>query len=112
MTKSKDIIHEIKEALDGKKAEDILILDLRKLTTFTNYFIIATANSEPHLQTLAKDAARLMKQEHKILPLNPISDLDKSWALLDFQDIIVHIFLEDSREYYNLEELWFEAEKI
>ena len=112
MARSKNIIFEIKKTLDAKKAEDIIILDLKKHTTFTSYFIIATANSEPHLQTLAKEISRLMKKEYKILPLSPINDLDKKWILLDFQDIIVHIFLEETREYYDLEELWFEAEKL
>lgn len=97
--------------LDERKAENIIILDLKKLTSITDYFIIATANSSTHLKTLAKDIVKTLKQEYRYIPINPISNIDTSWLLLDYHDFIVHIFIQESREYYNLEELWFEAKK-
>ncbi len=105
-------VKQVVKLLDDKKGENIIILDLKRLTTITDYFIIVSANSETHLLALAKDTANYLKKEHKILPLNPLNETDKRWILLDYQDFIIHIFLAETRQYYNLEELWFEAKKI
>ncbi|MBU1078638.1 MAG: ribosome silencing factor [Spirochaetes bacterium] len=108
----KKIIRIIVKHLDSKKAENIVTLDIKKITTISDYFIIASANSETHLKTLAKDTASMLKKEFKYIPLNPITEDDKNWILLDYQDFIIHLFLEETRVYYNLEDLWFEAKKI
>jgi len=107
-----EIIKEAIKILDEKKAENIVTLDLKKLTTITDFFIIATANSVIHLQTLAKELVHSLKKTEKIIPFNPLSETDTKWILIDYGDFIVHLFLEETRQYYNLEELWFEAKRI
>lgn len=97
--------------LDEKKTENVVTLDLKKLTTFTDYFIIATANSQTHLIALAKEVIRVVKEEYNLIPLNPFDEGNGPWILIDYQDFIIHLFLKETREYYNLEELWFEARK-
>ncbi len=108
----KKLIEKTVKLLDDKKGEDIITLNLKKITSFTDYFIIVTANSETHLQTLAKEIIKFLKHEDNIIPINSINETDKSWILIDYQDFIVHLFLTETREYYNLEELWYEAERI
>lgn len=107
----KKIIKETVKYLDEKKAENIVTLDLKKLTTITDYFIIATANSETHLRTLARELVKFFKKENNLHLINPLNENDRSWILLDYQDFIIHLFLEETRQYYCLEELWFEAKK-
>ena len=107
----KKIIKETVKYLDEKKAENIITLDLKKLTTITDYFIIATANSETHLRTLAGELVKFFKKENRLHLINPLNENDRSWILLDYQDFIIHLFTEETREYYCLEELWFEAKK-
>ncbi len=105
-------IKKITELLDAAKGEDVVVLDLKKMTSFTDYFIIVTANSGTHLQALAKEIIKFLKKEYRLLPAGSPGELENTWVLIDYGDFIVHLFLKESREYYNLEELWFEAEKL
>lgn len=106
------IIEKTIKILDDRKAEQITCLDLRKVTTITDYFIIATANSETHSRSLANELINLIKKEKQIVPKNPRNFLDSTWIILDYQDFVVHVFLQKTREYYDLESLWFEAKKV
>ena len=105
-------IKKITQLLDAGKGEDIIVLDLKKMTSFTDYFIIVTANSGTHLQALAKEITKFLKKEYRLLPAGSPGELESSWILIDYGDFIVHLFLKESREYYDLEELWFEAEEL
>ncbi|MBN1897138.1 MAG: ribosome silencing factor [Spirochaetes bacterium] len=107
-----DLVKEIVGKLEEKKAENIVVLDLKRLTTLTDYFIIATGTSFPHLKALAREIVNQAKEKHSLVPLNPLPEGDDSWVLVDYQDCIVHLFLEESRQFYNLEELWFESKKV
>lgn len=97
--------------LDEKKGGNILLLDLRKVTTFTDYFVIATGNSEIHCQALAREIVRQLKTALKRHPAHAPDGAGRAWMLLDYHDFIIHIFTSEAREFYNLEELWFEAKK-
>lgn len=108
----KKLIKEIIQILDDKKGEHIILLDLKKVTTFTDYFIMTTANSETHAYALAKEMMKKIKEGFKRSPINPVEHSSHQWILLDYQDVIVHIFTQEAREYYDLETLWFEAKKI
>ena len=89
-----------------KKGEDIYVFDLRGLSPITDFFVIATALSEVHTKTLADHIIENEKPEH-------VEGLDAaSWVLLDFIDVIVHIFSKDAREFYGLERLWGDAPKL
>lgn len=111
MLKNK-ILAEIVKILNEKKGEDIIILDMRKLTTITDYFVIVTAASNTHLRAIAKECIEKINEKFKVMPLNPFNPKDERWILIDYQDIILHIFLDEARKFYNLEDLWHEAKRV
>lgn len=93
------------QALDDKKAEDIRILDVSGLSSITDYLIIATGNSEPHLRALTEEIARVLKEKKYHIvgrELNPST----GWTVLDAHDAIVHLFIPEKRELYQLDALW------
>ena len=107
-TKEIQAVQELREALDKKFGHDILVMDLRKLTTIADFFVIATGGSTPQMQALADTAEEIM-QKHEI-PLNHIEGLRAGeWVLLDFGSVIVHLFGKESREFYKLERVWGDA---
>lgn len=106
-----NIIKKIIKIAEEKKGENIVILNVKNLTTITDYFIIISASSIPHLHTLAREISFIIKKEFRKIPIYPYSETEEKWILLDYIDFIVHIFLPEVREYYNLEELWYEAKR-
>ncbi len=107
-----DIIKLIVKWADDKKGENISILDVRGLSVFTDFFIIISATSVPHLQAIARELAFKLKKESKRLPLYPYDENDDKWILMDYGDFVIHIFLPEVREFYDLENLWYEAKRI
>jgi len=101
-------VQELRDALDKKFGQDIVLMDLSKVTTIADYFVIATGGSTPQLQSLAETAEEIMKK-HEI-PLNHIEGVRAGeWILLDFGSVIVHLFNKESREFYKLERVWGDA---
>jgi ribosome-associated protein len=99
----------IAETLEDKKASEILLLDLGRETIVADYFVICSANSDRQAKALA-DAVRLrVKEELKRLPFSIEGQAHSGWVLLDYGNVVVHVFLEEERAYYNLEELWKQA---
>ena len=97
-------------ALDTK-AEELVILDVRGLTTFTEYFLIMNGKSTRHVQALAETIeARLRSKRVKASSAEGLRE--GLWVLLDFDDVVVHIFYHEQRKFYDLEGLWSEAERI
>jgi ribosome-associated protein len=98
-------IQKIVDLLIIKKADNIKVLNLTKVNSYLDYFVIVTANSESHLRGLAKELTRLMKKlkEKKI---NLAQPGQKGWILMDYVDIIIQLFTEEMRNFYNLEKLW------
>ncbi len=93
-------------ALD-KQASDILILDLTDITTITDYFVICSGDNRRQLHALESSIQEEMKKgEERILPLSSEGTPESGWILLDYNSVIVHLFSEDMRDYYELEELW------
>lgn len=98
--------------IDGiveKKGSDIILLDIKEQAVFADYFIICSGDSRRQLQALANGVVADAREQAKIRPQNVEGDADGGWILVDFGEIIVHIFAEATREYYALEELWGEA---
>lgn len=92
--------------VDQKKGEDILIFDLRGLSPITDFFVIATGLSDVHIKTIANHIIEEESPQH-------IEGLEAaSWVLLDFFDVIVHIFTKDTRQFYGLERLWGDAPRV
>lgn len=99
------------DALVDKKALDVVILDVERLLTITDYFVIATGTSRVHAQSLV-DAVEeaLTKADRK--PLRREGKAEGEWILLDYGDFVVHVFQQSARDFYGLERLWGDAERI
>jgi ribosome-associated protein len=100
----------IQAALD-KKARDLLILDIRKSSSFADYFIICSGRSDRQVQGIAGSVEECLK-EKKIYPLGIEGFREGKWILMDYGDVIAHIFYEPIREFYGLEEIWDKASQI
>lgn len=92
-------------AAESKKARDLLILDIRDVTSFTEFFVICTASSKRQAQTIADEIGMQLKQTGE-LPVSAEGYDTAEWILLDYGDFLVHIFSETARSYYDLERLW------
>lgn len=95
-----------------KKAEDIVALDLRGISSFTDFFIICSGTSEPHLKAIAGELHDRLKQEHGVNPLAVDGFPTSQWIVADYTDVVVHIFHHDKRSYYSLEDLWSDAPRL
>ena len=93
------------DVLSDRQAQDIALLDISRSVTFTDYFVIATAQSPLQFRALAEQLEKELKVEGADLRHREGSS-ENGWMLLDFGDVIVHIFSPDQRAYYRLEELW------
>ena len=94
------------EAMQNKKASAITVLDLSKIGTFTEYFIVCTGFSTPQVQAICTEVEQQLYKELKREPEHREGRRSNDWALLDFGGFIVHVFSEQARRYYDLERLW------
>jgi ribosome-associated protein len=101
-----------RELADSKKAEDIVVLDVRKLSTITDYFVVATGTSEPHLRAITDEIMDKLREDHSLRPRAIDGTLQTAWLVLDYFDVIVHVMRADVRERYDLETLWGDAPKV
>src|SRR5262249_27820330 len=101
-----------RELADNKKAEDIVILDVRELSSVTDYFVIASGTSEPHLRAIVDEITDKLRDEHHLRPKSVDGTLRTAWVVLDFFDVIVHVMRGDVRERYDLETLWGDAPRV
>ena len=101
-----------REFADNRKAEDILVLDVSAVSTVTDYFVIATGSSEPHLRAIVDEITDRLRDEHDVRPRCVDGALRTAWVVLDFFDVIVHVMRQDVRERYDLETLWGDAAKV
>jgi ribosome-associated protein len=101
-----------RELADNKKAEDIVILDVRELSSVTDYFVIASGTSEPHLRAIVGEITDQLRAEHELRPRAVDGALQTAWVVLDFFDVIVHVMRRDVRERYDLETLWGDAPRV
>ncbi len=111
MQDSKGLLKLIKDILEDKKAENIVILDVSKHTNIADYFVIATANSPVHARALLKHLLEEL-EKRQVKPDHVEGEEEAAWILVDLIDIIVHIFLKEWREYYDLEWLYSNAERL
>ena len=98
-------------ALDGKKAKEITVLKTEDLTILANYFVICTATSATHIKTLADELERVLEENGEYARRKE-GYRAGGWVLVDYGCVVVHLFLEDIRQFYNLERLWGDAEEI
>jgi ribosome-associated protein len=107
---SLDTVKKIVKALDDKKANDIEVIKINELTIVADYFVIATANSNTHIRSLADEVEYQLEEAG--IKLDHAEGRATGWVLLEYKGVIVHIFIEETRNYYNLERLWEDAKKI
>ncbi|ACB84132.1 ribosome silencing factor [Natranaerobius thermophilus] len=112
MQDSLQLAKNIAKKLDDKKGKDIVLLKVKDITLIADYFVIVTGTSTTHIQSLAENLISSLKEEDDFSPLHKEGLAEGNWILLDYDSVLVHIFLEDTREFYNLERLWGEAEEI
>ncbi|MEM9227775.1 MAG: ribosome silencing factor [Verrucomicrobiota bacterium] len=99
------------KALDDRKAEHLTMLDVRGQSTVTDYMILATGNSQPHLRALRVAAEEAFKESgSEILGTDNVPE--SGWVVVDGFDIMIHLFTQEMREYYRLEALWKDAEEL
>ena len=104
---SLELANQIAEIAVDRLGEDILILDITEVTTFTDYFVICSANSRRQLDALQGAIREQLKEiEDVALPISIEGDPDGGWILLDYNGVIVHLFSPEMRAYYQLEDLW------
>jgi ribosome-associated protein len=105
---STQVIDKIVELIFSKKGYDVRILDLRSLTTIADYFIICSADSDTQVKAIADEVDKKMREEG-VKSWHTEGYRSLNWVLIDFVDIVVHVFKKESRDYYNLEKLWGDA---
>lgn len=101
-----------RELADNRKAENITVLDLRKVSSVTDYFVICTGTSEPHLRAIEEEITQKLRQDHGLRPNTVDGTLQAGWLVLDFFDVIVHVMRADQRQRYDLEGLWGDAPRV
>ena len=99
-------------AMDDNKAEDIRVLDVTGLSTMTDFLVICSGNSMPHLKALMRDTEVIVMEKHDVKPYSGEGRPDTKWVILDYFDVMVHIMHVDSRTMYDLENLWPEAKEV
>lgn len=102
-------VHRIVDLIMNKKGEDIVILDLRNVSSISDFFILTTGTSSVHVKAIAGEIEEKLKKEDTIRPWHTEGYEAQKWILLDYVDIVVHIFDEKNRSYYSLEKLWDDA---
>ena len=106
-----DIARRVVEAASDKQAVDILLLDTREVCSFADYFIICAGDTERQISAIYDEIEHSLKKEG-VLPHHHEGTIDSGWLLLDYGDVIIHIFSALEREYYQLDELWNEAKPV
>ncbi len=99
------------DAASDKQAGDIVLLDTRKVCSFADYFVICTGESERQIRAIYEDVEHSLKKEGT-LPIHHEGTVDSGWLLLDYGDVIVHIFSTSEREFYQLDRLWGQADLV
>ncbi len=98
------------EAIEGKKGEGILILDISQVSSFTEFFILCHGSNRKQIQAIAGAVREILQQETRPAHVEGYEGAD--WVLMDYLDFVVHIFSEPTRRFYNLEKLWSDGTEV
>jgi ribosome-associated protein len=109
---SKKLALKCRELADNRKAEEILVLDVKAISSITDYFVIASGTSEPHLRAISEEITNRLREEHQVIPRAMDGTIQNGWIVLDFFDVIVHVMRADVRQRYDLESLWGDAPRL
>ncbi len=106
-----DILKIIKKAIDDKKGEDIKILDIQKLCVICDYFVITHGYNQPQVEAITDNIIDELTKLG-ISPKRVEGQKNSGWILLDYGDIVIHVFMNDQRSFYELERIWKDAENV
>jgi ribosome-associated protein len=95
--------------VEEMQAGDVQVLDVRGLSSITDFFVLCTGSSLPHLRAVRRELQSRLLEEHRVKPFGSDGEVGSLWLVVDFVDVIVHIFHEEKREMYRLEDLWSDA---
>lgn len=109
MTHARDWVLEAAAAAASKKAERIVILDVSRQLVITDYFVICSGTNERQVRTIAEEVEKRLAAVFSMKPFRSEGEREARWVLLDYVDFVVHVFLREQREYYDLERLWSDA---
>ena len=112
MTDTENLSRVCAVAASDKKAEDIILLDMRGVSDFTDFFLICSANSEPQLKAIASSIREKAREECGSRPISADGFPVSQWIVADFGGLICHVFLNSKRAFYDLEGLWSDAKRI
>ena len=99
-------------AADEIQAEKIRVWDMRGVSSLTDFMVVCSGSSMPHLRAILRDVSGLVQEWHDQRPVNTEGKADTRWVVLDYIDVMVHVMHQEMREYYGLEELWANAKEI
>ena len=111
MLSAKEVAYEVTKALDSKKGMNIKLLRIDEVSSLADYFLICTGTSNTHVKTLCDFAEYTLDQLGEPM-LGREGHRGNSWELLDYGTLVVHVFTEEAREFYNLERIWADAENV
>lgn len=100
------------KAAEDIQAEDIRLWDMRGVSSITDYMIVCSGSSMPHLRAVLREIARSVTDEHGVRPVNKEGNPEARWVVLDFIDVMVHIMHSETRAFYGLESLWADAVEV
>jgi ribosome-associated protein len=109
---SKKLAQLCRDFADNKKAENLAVLDVRKLSSVTDFFVIATGTSQPHLRAIVEEITGRLRDEHDLRAARTEGMVSGAWVVLDYFDVIVHVMHTETRARYDLEGLWGDAKPL
>jgi ribosome-associated protein len=109
---SKQLAMLCRKFAEDKKAENLLVLDVRKLSSVTDYFVIASGTSSPHLRAIVTAIADQLREQADLRPRAMDGNVNGDWVVLDYFDVIVHVMRAEIRARYDLESLWGDAPRM
>ena len=109
---SKDLALRAAAILDKRKASSVKVLKVRDLTVLTDYFVIASGTSSTHVKSLGEEVDFQLDKNEGIQPLHTEGVDSRSWVVLDYGEVIVHVFTPEAREFYDLDHMWADGEEV
>ncbi len=109
---SKKLAQLCRDYADNKKAENLVVLDVRKVSSVTDYFVLASGTSQPHLRAIVEEITSKLRDEYDLRPARTDGMASGQWVVLDFFDVIIHVMHTEVRQRYDLEGLWGDAKAM
>ncbi len=111
VSENKRLVDVVVEGIEEKKGLDIVVMDMKNIhASVCDYFVVCHANSDTQVKAISDSVLKMASKQMKEKPLHVEGEENAEWVLIDFVDVVVHVFQKDMREFYNLEELWADAD--